>query len=162
MSSPKLFLEHFAYGAQNVALNHRSARCRQWPVVAARAAFAARGTDAQPDAEAGAYQLRMAEGNAADLLNDSVPPLNAKLGQNCLSLALPPAMRCRWPLPAPAMPMPPRWGLPAASWFAGSGRTGQAGAAAHNPKPVRGVGRPVPHREVQHICCAVLHRLAQG
>ncbi len=87
--SKNFFLEHFAYGAQNVALRITGlpdAASGQWLLRELRSLRAV--LDAQPDAEAGTYQLRMAEGNAADLLNDSVlKPLNAKLGQNCLSLA---------------------------------------------------------------------------
>ena len=87
--SKNFFLEHFAYGAQNVALRITGlpdAASGQWLLRELRSLRAV--LDAQPGADVGAYQLRMAEGNATDLLSESVlKPLNAKLGQNCLSLA---------------------------------------------------------------------------
>jgi hypothetical protein len=44
--------------------------------------------DAQPLAEPGRYQLRLAEGNASDIIEKAVlTPLNAKLGQSCFLLA---------------------------------------------------------------------------
>jgi len=87
--SKNFFLEHFAYGAQNVSLQITGlpdAASGQWLLRELRSLRAV--LDAQPGADTGAYLLRMADGNATDLLNDSViKPLNAKLGQNCLGLA---------------------------------------------------------------------------
>ena len=151
--SKNFFLEHFAYGARMSRCESQACRCCQRSMAVARLRSLRAVLDAQPGADVGTYQLRMAEGNATDLLSESVlKPLNAKLGQNCLSLAGATGNAVQVALPAPAMPMPPRVvGPPASSGFArGSGRTRQAGSTAHDLKPVRGWGCSVLHRELQH------------
>jgi serine/threonine-protein kinase len=91
--SKNFFLQHFAVSEQKVGL-----KVAGLPAGAAGAHTAhqllreLRGIrqvlDAQLLDEAGRYQLRLAEGNAADIIQDAVlKPLNAKLGQTCFTVA---------------------------------------------------------------------------
>lgn len=87
--SKNFFLEHFAYGAQDVSLRISGlpdAASSQWLLRELRSLRAV--IDAEPGPEAGTYQLRLADGNATELLHGAVlGPLNTKLGQSCLTLA---------------------------------------------------------------------------
>ncbi|MEI8157836.1 MAG: protein kinase [Burkholderiales bacterium] len=87
--SKNFFLDHFNYSAQRVRLNIAGLPD---PQSAAQLLRELRGfrqvLDAQLVADSGIFQLQLADGNASDLLLDSVlKPLNAKLGQNCFALA---------------------------------------------------------------------------
>jgi len=91
--SKNFFLQHFNFGEQKVSLNVTGL-----PPGAAGAQTARqllrelRGIrqvlDVQPIGDGGRYQLRLAEGSAADIIQDAVlKPLNAKLGQACFAVA---------------------------------------------------------------------------
>jgi serine/threonine-protein kinase len=91
--SKNFFLQHFSAPEQKVSLVVAGL-----PADAAGASTAQqllrelRGIrevlDAQPLGEAGRYQLRLAEGNPADIIEHAVlKPLNAKLGNACFLLA---------------------------------------------------------------------------
>ncbi len=87
--SKHFFLDHFNYSAQKIGLNIAGLPDAQSAKQLLRELRGFRQVlDAQLVAESGAYQLQLGEGNASDLILDSVlKPLNAKLGQNCFTLA---------------------------------------------------------------------------
>lgn len=87
--SKNFFLEHFNFSAQKVNLNIAGLPDAASAKLMLRELRGFRQVlDAQPVGDAGKYQLQLAEGNASDLINDGVlTPLNAKLGQNCFTLA---------------------------------------------------------------------------
>jgi serine/threonine-protein kinase len=85
--SKGFFLAHFSFGSQKIQLNVTGL-----PDAAASAALlrelrSLRGVlDAQP-AGSNTYQVELPEGNAADIITEGVlKPLNAKLGQACLTM----------------------------------------------------------------------------
>lgn len=87
--SKNFFLEHFNFSAQKVRLNISGLPDKQSARLLLRELRGFRQVlDAQLTSDNGQYQLQMAEGNASDLVNDSVlRPLNTKLGQACFALA---------------------------------------------------------------------------
>ena len=90
--SKNFFLQHFAVAEQKVALRLTGLPAGPGGVQVARQLLRElRGIrpvlDAQLVDEAGRYQLRLPEGNAADIIQDAlVKPLNAKLGQTCFTM----------------------------------------------------------------------------
>jgi serine/threonine-protein kinase len=91
--SKNFFLQHFNFGEQKVSLNIMGLPAGQVGTHTARQLLrelrAIRQVlDAQSIGEGGRYQLRLPEGNAADIVQDAVlKPLNAKLGQSCFTIA---------------------------------------------------------------------------
>jgi serine/threonine-protein kinase len=91
--SKNFFLQHFGFGEQKVNLNVTGLPAGEAGAHTARQLLRElRGIrqvlDAQALGDAGRYQLRLAEGNASDIIQDAVlKPLNAKLGQTCFALA---------------------------------------------------------------------------
>lgn len=87
--SKNFFLEHFAYGAQDMTLRITGmpgGANSQWLLRELRSLRSV--IDAQPGSEADTYQLRLADGNPPEIIGLAVlDPLNTKLGQKCLSLA---------------------------------------------------------------------------
>ena len=86
--SKNFFLQHFSFGVRTTMLNVTG-------LPDAKAAHSLlrelrgvrRVLDVEMVDETGRFRLQLPEGNAADLLQDEViRPLNAKLGQSCLSL----------------------------------------------------------------------------
>ncbi len=86
--SKNFFLEHFSFGVRTTMLNVTG-------LPDAKAAHSLlrelrgvrRVLDVQMVGETGRFRLQLPEGNAADLVQDElIRPLNAKLGQSCLSL----------------------------------------------------------------------------
>jgi eukaryotic-like serine/threonine-protein kinase len=87
--SRNFFLQHFNFSAQKVNLDitglpdARSARFLLRELRGIRKVL-----DARLAADSGRFQLQLPEGNATDIIQDSVlKPLNAKLGQTCFALA---------------------------------------------------------------------------
>lgn len=86
--SRDFFLQHFSFGVRRTQLQvtglpDGAARQLLRELRAVRQVL-----DARMLSESGQFQLQLPEGNAADLVqNTIVRPLNAKLGQNCLALA---------------------------------------------------------------------------
>ncbi len=91
--SKTFFLQHFSAPEQKVGLHVAGLPAGALGVHTAQQLLRElRGIrqvlDAQPLAEPGRYQLRLAEGNPADIIEQAVlKPLNAKLGQVCFLLA---------------------------------------------------------------------------
>ena len=87
--SKNFFLEHFNFSAQKVNLNIAGLPDAQSAKLLLRELRGFRQVlDAQLSADSGKYQLQLADGNASDLINESVlKPLNTKMGQACFALA---------------------------------------------------------------------------
>jgi serine/threonine-protein kinase len=91
--SKNFFLQHFSAPEQKVSLNVAGLPGGPMGVHTAQQLLRElRGIrqvlDAQPLADPGSYQLRLAEGNPSDIIAQAVlEPLNAKLGQTCFLLA---------------------------------------------------------------------------
>jgi serine/threonine-protein kinase len=91
--SKNFFLQHFSAPEQKVSLNVAGLPTGPIGVHTAQQLLRElRGIrqvlDAQPLADPGRYQLRLAEGNPSDIIEKAVlEPLNAKLGQTCFLLA---------------------------------------------------------------------------
>ncbi|MGH8666873.1 MAG: serine/threonine-protein kinase [Burkholderiales bacterium] len=91
--SKNFFLQHFSAPEQKVSLTVAGLPAGALGVHTAQQLLRElRGIrqvlDAQPLAEPGRYQLRLAEGNPSDIIEKAVlAPLNAKLGQSCFLLA---------------------------------------------------------------------------
>jgi serine/threonine-protein kinase len=91
--SRNFFLQHFSAAEQKVSLTVAGLPAGAAGVHTAQQLLRElRGIrqvlDAQPLAEPGRYQLRLAEGNPSDIIETAVlKPLNAKLGQSCFLLA---------------------------------------------------------------------------
>ncbi len=87
--SKTFFLEHFNFTAQKVNLNVSGLPDAQSAKFLLRELRGFQQViDARLSNDTGSYQLQLAEGNATDFIAEGVlKPLNAKLGQNCFSLA---------------------------------------------------------------------------
>ena len=87
--SKNFFLEHFNFNAQKVNLKVAGLPDKQSAKLLLRELRGFRQVlDAQPASDSGQYQLQLADGNASDMINESVlKPLNTKLGQTCFALA---------------------------------------------------------------------------
>lgn len=87
--SKNFFLDHFNFSAQKVNLTIAGLPDAESAKLVLRELRGFRQVlDAQAATDNGKYQLQLPDGNASDLINDSVlKPLNAKLGQDCFALA---------------------------------------------------------------------------
>jgi eukaryotic-like serine/threonine-protein kinase len=87
--SKNFFLQHFNFGTRRTNLNINGLPDKQTANLVLRELRGIRQVlDVQLTADTGKFQLQMAEGSAADILQEAVfKPLNAKLGQTCFTLA---------------------------------------------------------------------------
>ena len=86
--SKNFFLQHFSFGVRTTMLNITGlpdAKAAQSLLHELRGVR--RVLDVQMVGDTGRFRLKLPDGNAADLVQDDViRPLNAKLGQNCLTM----------------------------------------------------------------------------
>ena len=87
--SKNFFLQHFNFGTRRTNLNINGLPDKQTANLLLRELRGIRQVlDVQLTADTGKFQLQLAEGSAADILQEAVfKPLNAKLGQTCFTLA---------------------------------------------------------------------------
>ncbi len=87
--SKNFFLQHFNFGTRRTNLNVNGLPDKQTANLLLRELRGIRQVlDVQLTADTGKFQLQLAEGSAADILQEAVfKPLNAKLGQTCFTLA---------------------------------------------------------------------------
>ncbi len=87
--SKNFFLQHFNFGTRRTNLNINGLPDKQTANLVLRELRGIRQVlDVQLTADTGKFQLQLAEGSAADILQEAVfKPLNAKLGQTCFTLA---------------------------------------------------------------------------
>lgn len=87
--SKNFFLQHFNFGVSRTRLNVTGLPDAQTARLLLRELRGVRQVlDVQLLADKGDYQLQLAEGNAAEVVQEAIiRPLNAMLGQNCFALA---------------------------------------------------------------------------
>ena len=87
--SKNFFLQHFNFGTKRTNLNINGLPDKQTATMMLRELRGIRQVlDVQMLADTGKFQLQLAEGNASDILQETVfKPLNAKLGMACFALA---------------------------------------------------------------------------
>ena len=87
--SKNFFMQHFNFGISRTRLNVTGLPDAQTAHSLLRELRGMREVlDVQLLTEQGTFALQLAEGNAADVVQESIiGPLNAKLGQNCFALA---------------------------------------------------------------------------
>jgi len=87
--SKNFFLQHFNFGVRKTSLTVSGLPDAQTARLLLRELRGVRQVlDVQLIADTGKFQLQLAEGSAADVVQDAIiRPLNAKLGQNCFAFA---------------------------------------------------------------------------
>ena len=87
--SKNFFLQHFNFGTRKTSLKITGLPDKQTAESVLRELRGIRQVlDVQMLGDSGSYQLQLPEGNAADIIQETVfKPLNTKLGQSCFSLA---------------------------------------------------------------------------
>jgi serine/threonine-protein kinase len=87
--SKNFFLQYFNFGVRQTTLNVTGLPDAQTAKLLLRELRGVRQVlDVQLVADAGKFRLQLAEGSAADVVQDAIiKPLNTKLGQNCFALA---------------------------------------------------------------------------